>query len=135
LKTAKQAKRAARQLFRICLVGGALDESRARGIVRKLLDARRPGTLPILSRFQRLVRIDRTQHRAEVTSAAPLTPDLRAKFAAFVERRWGHGMAIAFGEDPALLGGVRITVGSEVYDGSVRAALAALQSRFERAQA
>jgi F-type H+-transporting ATPase subunit delta len=130
MKTTKQAQRDARQLFRLCLVNGSLDEERARSVVDRLVGAARPGTLPVLTRFHRLVRLDGAKHRAEVTSAVLLTPDLRAQLEAAVARLYGPGIAVAFAEDPALLGGVRITVGSDVYDGSIRGGLAALESKF-----
>lgn len=131
MKTAKQIQRHARQLFRLCQVDGRLDEARARGVVRRLVEARRPGTLPILSHFQRLVRVDRARHSAHLQSAVPLPADVRAQFEAAVERLWGPGIAVSFSADPRLLGGVRITVGSDVYDGSVSAGLARLQARFD----
>ena len=130
MKTAKQAQRDARQLFRLCLAGGSLDEDRARRIVRGLVDAGRPGALPVLSRFQRLLRLDRTKHSADVTSAVPLPPDIRAMLEAGIARVYGPGIVTAFAEDQTLIGGVRVTVGSDVYDGSVRAGLAALEARF-----
>jgi F-type H+-transporting ATPase subunit delta len=130
MKTAKQAQRDARQLFRLCLVDGSLDEARARQVVQRLVDAGRPGTLPILSRFQRLVRLDRTKHSADVMSAVPLPPDIRALLEAGVARLYGPGIVTSFTEDPALLGGVRLTVGSDVYDGTIKAGLAALEARF-----
>jgi F-type H+-transporting ATPase subunit delta len=128
MKTAKQAQREARQLFRLCRATGSLDEDRARLVVQRLIDASRPGTFPVLSRFQRLVRLDRATHRADVTSALPLVADIRAQLEAGVARIYGPGMAIAFAEDPSLLGGVRITVGSDVYDGTISAGLAALEA-------
>jgi len=130
MKTAKQAQRDARQLFRLCLAGGSLDEDRARRVVRGLVDAGRPGALPVLSRFQRLLRLDRTKHSADVTSAVPLPPDIRAMLEAGIARVYGPGIVTAFAEDQTLIGGVRVTVGSDVYDGSVRGALAALETRF-----
>ena len=130
MKTAKQAQRDARQLFRLCLVDGSLDEDRARQVVQRLVDAGRPGTLPVLSRFQRLVRLDRTKHSAEVTSAVPLSADTRALLEAGVARLYGPDIVTSFTEDPALLGGVRLTVGSDVYDGTIKAGLAALEARF-----
>jgi F-type H+-transporting ATPase subunit delta len=130
MKTAKQAQRNAGQLFRLCLVNGSLDEDRVRRVVQRLVDAARPGTLPVLSRFQRLVRLDLAKHSADVTSAVPLPPDIRALLEAGVARLYGPGIVTTFAEDPALLGGVRLTVGSDVYDGTVRAGLAALEERF-----
>jgi F-type H+-transporting ATPase subunit delta len=130
MKTAKQAQREAKQLFRLCLAGGSLDEGRARRVVRGLVDAGRPGALPVLARFQRLLRLDRTKHSADVTSAVPLPPDIRAALEAGIARVYGPGIVTTFAEDQALIGGVRIAVGSDVYDGSVRGALAALERHF-----
>ncbi len=130
MKTAKQAQRDARQLFRLCLADGSLDEGRARLVVQQLVDAARPGTFPVLSRFHRLVRLDRANHRADVMSAVPLPPDIRALLEAGVARLYGPGIVTSFTEDPALLGGVRLTVGSDVYDGTIKAGLAALEARF-----
>ena len=130
MKTAKQAQRDAKQLFRLCLAGGSLDEDRARRVVRRLIDAGRPGALPALSRFQRLLRLDRTKHSADVTSAVPLPPDIRAMLEAGIARVYGPGIVTAFAEDQTLLGGVRVTVGSDVYDGTVRGALAELETHF-----
>jgi F-type H+-transporting ATPase subunit delta len=130
MKTAKQAQREARQLFRLCLANGSLDEDRARLVVQRLAGAARPGTLPVLSRFRRLVQLDHTTHRADVTSALPLPPDIRALLEAGVARLYGPGIVTSFAEDPMLLGGVRVTVGSDVYDGTVKAGLAALAATF-----
>jgi F-type H+-transporting ATPase subunit delta len=37
---------------------------------------------------------------------------------------------ISFGQNPALIGGLRVKVGSDVYDGSVRAKLERLAESF-----
>ena len=42
----------------------------------------------------------------------------------------GIALNLSFGENPALIGGLRIKVGSDVYDGSVQARLAALEETF-----
>jgi F-type H+-transporting ATPase subunit delta len=130
MKTVKQAQREARQLFRVCLVDGSLDEERAHLVVHRLVDAARPGTLPVLSKFQRLVRLDREKHSARATSAVPLPPDIRALLETGVARLYGPGFVTSFAEDSELLGGVRLTVGSDVYDGTVKAGLAALEARL-----
>jgi F-type H+-transporting ATPase subunit delta len=130
MKSQKVARREARQLFRLCLMDGTLDEDRARGVVQRLVDTNRRGALRVLSRFQRLVRLDRTAHHAEVTSAVPLPPDVRAQLEAGVARLYGTRVLTSFAEDPMLLGGVRVAVGSDVYDGTVRGALTELEAHF-----
>jgi F-type H+-transporting ATPase subunit delta len=130
MKTARQIQREARGLFRLCLVNGSLDEERVRRVVQEVVKAGRPGGLAVLSRFHRLVRLDRTRHRADVESAVPLPPGVRASIVSSLERIYGAGLAATFTENPALLGGVRVRVGSDVYDGSVKGGLAALEARL-----
>jgi F-type H+-transporting ATPase subunit delta len=59
-----------------------------------------------------------------------LPPDLQAGIEAGLKRRYGPGLTAVFAQRPALIGGMRIQVGSDVYDGSVRAGLAALEQSF-----
>jgi F-type H+-transporting ATPase subunit delta len=130
MKMARRTRRAARRLFRACLVGGRLDEGRVREAVRRLAASRRRGSLPLLSHFHRLVTLDRAGHGAVVVSAVPLSPDVRASVEAAVARLYGPGVVTSFQDDPDLIGGMRLRVGSDVYDGSVRRALAALEEGF-----
>jgi len=130
MKINRRARRAARRLYRACLVEGLLDEGRTRKVVERVAKARRRGGLAILSHFQRLVSLDRDRHRADVESAAPLSPALRSSVEAGVKRAYGPGVSLSFAENPELIGGMRVKVGSDVYDGSVRRALLALEERF-----
>ena len=43
---------------------------------------------------------------------------------------YGRGLLMSYADNPALVGGVRITVGSDVYDGSIKGRLTALSERF-----
>jgi len=130
VKINKQSKREAKQLLRFCLVNGLLDENRVRNVVRHVVAGGRRDSLPILSHFRRLVRLEIAGRTATVESAAPLPPDLQASIEAGLARRYGPGLSTAFAHRPALIGGMRIQVGSDVYDGSVRAGLAALEQSF-----
>jgi len=130
MKMTTQARRQAKQLFRLCLVNGVLDDDRVSQAVRRILEARRRGYMVLLAEFHRLVKIDRARHTAEVQSALPLPPDLRIRVQAGLERLYGPGITTSFAENPALIGGMRIRVASDVYDGSVRAGLAALEKYF-----
>jgi len=130
MKTTRQAAREARQLFRLCLVDGSLDEARVQKAVQGVLQSNRRGGYLLLSRFLRLVKIERTRHTAEVESATSLPPDLQASVRAGLARVYGPEISISFAQSPALIGGMRIKVGSDVYDGSVKAGLDALEKRF-----
>jgi F-type H+-transporting ATPase subunit delta len=130
MRTTRRARREARRLYRACVVGGLLDDARARQVVDRVAGARRRGSLAFLSHFQRLVRLDRDRHQAVVESASPLPPDLRASVESGVASVYGPGVSTSFADNPALIGGMRVKVGSDVYDGSVRTALLALEERF-----
>jgi F-type H+-transporting ATPase subunit delta len=129
MKSTRRTKRAARALYRLCTVKGALDETRVRTAARHLAGSRRRGAIALLEAFQRLVRLDRDRHTAHVESAVPLGAALREELRTDVARAYG-GVDTTFSEDPALIGGIRIKVGSDVYDGSVRARLDALAARL-----
>jgi len=128
--TKRKVKRAARQLLRMCLVNGALQGDRVRQVAERLVAAKRRGSLNVLSEFQRLVRLDRDRHTAVVETAAPLVPEVRADVRAGLARLYGDGLEASFEENPGLIGGMRIRVGSDVYDGSVQGGLAALEKSF-----
>ncbi len=131
MKISKQARREAKQLFRSCLVNGLLDENRARQMVQRVLEAKPRGYIAILSHFQRLLKLDIQRRTATIESATGLPPDFRDKIQANLSQVYGPGLNISFAQNPALIGGMRIKVGSDVYDGSVQARLAALQESFE----
>jgi len=130
MKITRRTKRAARELYRLCTVDGTLDAARVRTAARHLTASDKRGALALLTAFSRLVRLDRARHTAVVESAAPLGEAMRDELRQGVARAYGNGVATTFTENPALIGGIRIKVGSDVYDGSVRARLDALAERL-----
>jgi F-type H+-transporting ATPase subunit delta len=130
MKTSKQTRREAKALFRSCAVNGLLDEAKARLAVQKVLAGKPRGYLAMLAHFQRLLRLDAERRTARVESAVALSPDLQSSIQASLARVYGPGLDIGFSQNSALIGGMRIKVGSDVYDGSVQARLAALKESF-----
>ena len=129
-ETTKQLKHEARYLFRLCFINGSLDENRVHSVLRGILQSKRRGSLPLAGQFRRLVTLDRLRHRAKVESAVPLTPDLQANVQEKLVQAYGPEVSTSFESDPALIGGMRIRVGSDVYDGSIKAGLSALENSF-----
>jgi len=130
MKISKQALRDARQLFRSCHVNDLLDESRVRQVLSLLVAQKPRGFLGILSRLHRLVKLDLERRAANVESAMPLAAGLQADLKSRLENIYGAGLSIAFTQNPALIGGLRIQVGSDLYDGSVKTRLEKLEQSF-----
>ena len=61
--------------------------------------------------------------RAEVTSAAPLSPEKTRALEESLSKVTGKKVEITASVDPALLGGVVARIGSTIYDGSVKTQL------------
>src|SRR5881296_3566611 len=130
MKISKQARRDAKQMFRSCLVNGLLDETRARQVVQQIIAQKPRGYLAILTHFQRLVKLDVARRTARIESAIQLPESLSTGIQANLARKYGPGLAVSFAQKPDLIGGLRVQVGSDVYDGSIRARLAELADRF-----
>ena len=130
MKISKQAQRDAKTLFRACRADGVLDENRVRKVVADVIAQKPRGYVAILSHFHRLVRLDLERRAARIESAAALPDALAQSVRASLAKRYGQGVDISFAVNKDLIGGMRVKVGSDVFDGSVRARLNALLDRF-----
>ena len=127
MKISKQARHIARSLYRDSLTDGRLDENKVRTIASGLTAAKPRELIAILKTYERLVRLEIERNTARVESAIPLDAALQASLKADLVRRHGPGLDITFVQNPALIGGLRVQVGSDVYDGSIQSRLAALE--------
>ncbi len=130
MKITKQERRDAKELFHSCRVNGVLDEGRVRQVVTKVIAAKPRGYVAILSQFQRLVKLDLDRRTALIESAIPLGEPQQAAIKASLTQRYGAGLVYSFAQNASLLGGLRVQVGSDVFDGSVKARLAGLEESF-----
>ncbi len=130
MKISKQAQREARQLFRSCLRNGRLDEARVRQTVALLSEKKPRGYVEILVRLHRLVKLDLEQHAARIESAVELPGETRQQVVQHLNQIYGDGLTLSFAQNPALLGGLRIQVGSDLFDGSVKTRLEKLEQSF-----
>src|ERR1039458_1201272 len=120
MKISKRAQRDARQLFRSCQVNGLLDENRVRQAVALVLAQKPRRYVEILSRLHRLVKLALERRTACVESVAILPDDLQTDVANRIKKIYGEGVSLTFDRNPELIGGLRVKVGSDVYDGSIQ---------------
>jgi F-type H+-transporting ATPase subunit delta len=131
VKISKQARRGAKALFLATQLDGVLDDNRVRQAVDALVAQKPRGYVAILTQLERLVRLDIARRTARIESVVPLDSQIEGTLRTALTRRYGPGLYFSFGTDATLLGGMRVKVGSDVYDGSIRARLQALQVSFE----
>ena len=130
MKISKQARREAKQLFRGCQTNGLPDDGKLRQVLDAVIARQPRGYVAILSHLQRLVKLDLDRRTARVENALPLTPAQQSQVLVNLTARYGPGLKISYAQNPALIGGMRIKVGSDVYDASVQARLGALADSF-----
>lgn len=128
MKISKEVRRTSRQLFRACLVNGKLDDSRVRIVVNQITASKPRGYLAMLDSFAGLVRNEVESQRAVVESATPLADGIQKELKTSLSQKYGRELSLEFHIKPELLGGVRVKVGSDVWDGSVKARLEALKA-------
>ena len=130
LKITKQARREAKQLFKTCQVDGLLDADRVRTAVRVLIEQKPRGYFGILQHLHRLVKLDEASRTARVESAVALGQAQQQEVRDSLNRLKGGQVAVEFTENPGLIGGMRVKIGDDVFDGSVRTRLANLSETF-----
>jgi F-type H+-transporting ATPase subunit delta len=130
MKISKDAQRTARQLLRASLTEGHLNADLVRKITRTVVERKPRGYLQILTAYAKLLRLETERHHALVESAAELSPELRQSVEAELRKKRGANLTFAFVVNPDLLGGIRVKVGSDVWDGSVRSRLERLRLAF-----
>ena len=126
MKSPREARKNARSLFRSCLPAGQLDAARVRAVTDALATEKPRGYLAILQAFSRLVRLELGRRHVVIESATPLTETEVQTLRTDLLHTHGADLTFDVAVRPDLIGGLRIRVGSDVWDGSVRGRLAAL---------
>jgi len=128
MKLSREARRQARELFAITIVNGRLDDSRVKTVFDDLAQKKPRSYVQILKELARLVRLEVATHHAVVESASPLEPAAARAFEAGLKTRFGE-LTTEFRPNPALIGGLRVKIGSDVWDGSIQARLEAIKQQ------
>ena len=130
MKISKDIRRLSRKLMRASYVNGVLDRERINFIVQSIIAERPRNYIHLLENYLRLLRLEFGKRQATIESAAELDPEAGRKIVAGLEHKYGASLATDFVVNPALLGGVRVRVGSDVWDSSVRNRLERLQQKL-----
>ena len=130
MKISREARRLARELFRLSLADGRLEASRVSAISERLITEKPRNYLEVLKEFSRLVRLELERRHAIVESASPLDESSAANIASTLKEKFGDDITTEFRTSPGLLGGLRIKLGSDVWDGSISSRLATFSQQL-----
>lgn len=130
MKVSKDAASAARRIYRLCAPEGKLDEDKIRKAFKKIAEAKPRDYRAIMHSLLNLVRLDEKSRQAIIESATDLDTPSRVRIEKNLNEQYGGGLSFTYSTDAELLGGVKIRVGNDVWDGSVQARLERLANAF-----
>ncbi|MCS6766119.1 MAG: F0F1 ATP synthase subunit delta [Candidatus Protistobacter heckmanni] len=106
----------------------------AQNFLQMLVDNGRLTALPeIAAQFHALANADAGAAEAFITSAFPIEGAQLSELVAALERKFGKKLKPEVAIDAELIGGVRVQVGDEVLDASVRARLTGIRNALTAA--
>ena len=130
MKLDKDSRKLSKQLFSASFKDGRLDAKRVAAIAKEVAGSKPRNVLGILKEFHRLVRLEAEKHHAVIESAVELDDAMAKELTASLRAKYGKDLKTEFKVSPELLGGLRIKVGSDVIDGSVRERLHRLETEL-----
>ena len=130
MKINKEIRRLTRQLLRASFTDGQLDQGKIASLTQTLVATKPRYYADILHNYKRLIRIELQKRHAIVESASELFPETTADITRSLRRKYGADLTTDFVVKPEHIGGLRIRVGSDVWDGTVRNRLERLQQEL-----
>ncbi len=122
----KQTLQLARQFFQLSIIDGAISTERVAGVLEYIEKHRPPHTLAVLKTYQRLVAAEVARGQAVVEHAGPMAATVLASVAAAMSKHYQRPVTSVPQRNDALLAGLRVRVGDDVYESSIAGQLAAL---------
>ncbi|HEX4707280.1 MAG TPA: F0F1 ATP synthase subunit delta [Candidatus Udaeobacter sp.] len=130
MKVNKEIRQVSRGMLRGSFTDGQLDSGRIGSLVDSLIARKPRNYVGILKNYRRLLRLELEKRRARIDSASEVDPAVKSEIVASLKNKYGSDLSSEFLVNPELLGGMRIRVGSDVWDGTVRNRLERLQQQL-----
>ena len=130
MKINKETRQMAREMLRASFTDGQLDNGRISSLVKSLIEKKPRNYIKALDTYKRLLRLELEKRTAVIESATELHPDAAREIVENLKSKYGADLNPRFVTNPDLLGGMRVRVGSDVWDSSVRHRLQRLESQL-----
>jgi F-type H+-transporting ATPase subunit delta len=130
MKINKEIRRLSREMLRASFTDGQLDPGRVSSLVNSLIAKKPRNYIDVLKNYRRLLRLELEKRRARVETASELDSTTSSELVANLKKKYGGDLTTEFVVNPELLGGMRVRVGSDVWDGTVRNRLEELERQL-----
>lgn len=127
MKLNKEIRQLSRKMLQASFTDGQLDPGRIASLVDSVIAEKPRNYIDVLKNYKRLLRLEVEKRNATIETASEVDPAIRSEIVSNLKSKYGDDLATEFHVDPQLLGGMRIRVGNDVWDGSVRNRLQRLQ--------
>jgi F-type H+-transporting ATPase subunit delta len=122
----KQVQQLARQLYKLSFANGVISAEQVAGVLEYVEKHRPANSMAVLKAYQRLVAAEVARGQVVVEHAGPIEPAALSSIAAAMAKKYGRPVSAVEKRNDALLAGVRVRIGDDLYESSVAGQLAAL---------
>jgi len=130
MKINKEIRQLSREMLRASFTNGQLDRQKIASLVDSLIRRKPRHYIDVLKNYRRLLRLELEKHSARIETASEVYSAIRSEILANLKKKYSNDLTAEFVINPQLLGGMRIRVGSDVWDGTVRGRLERLQQQL-----
>jgi len=130
MKINREIRQLSREMLRASFTDGRLDPGRISSIIDSVTARKPRNYIGVLKNYRRLLRLEVEKRRARIETASEMDPATQSEVVSNLKKKYGSDLTPEFVVNPELLGGMRIRVGSDVWDGSVRNRLERLQQQL-----
>jgi F-type H+-transporting ATPase subunit delta len=130
MKINKEIRLLSREMLRASFTDGQLDPGRIKSLVDSVIRKKPRHYIAVLKNYKRLLRLELEKRRARIETASELDSAISSELVNTLKNKYGSDLTTEFVVAPELLGGMRIRVGSDVWDGTVRNRLERLEQQL-----
>jgi len=130
MKINREIRQLSREMLRASFTDGQLDVGRIASLVDSLIARKPRHYIDVLKNYRRLLRLELEKRQAKIETANELDSATSSELVSNLKKRYGSDLTAEFVVNRQLLGGMRIRVGSDVWDGTVRNRLERLQQEL-----
>lgn len=122
----KQIQQLARQFYKLSFTNGVISAGQVAGVLEYIEKHRPANSMAVLKAYQRLIAAEVARGQAVVEHAGPIDSAALDAIASAMSKKYGRSVTAVENRNDALLAGVRVRIGDDLYESSVAGQLATL---------